>query len=103
MFLWLTGAGLYSFAQNYSQDCLDTRNCQKNIADIDSSSSVNIYSLSTIATTYQVSVDGKGIVDETQNVNGLASTVTVWTPSMGYAFLPFVKQVWLSLIGGGYE
>jgi len=74
------GAGLYSFFQNYSQACLTTRDCQSQITDIDSSSSVYIYSLSTIASSYQISVEGKGIVNEAQNVNGMASTVTFWSP-----------------------
>ena len=94
-----TGAGLYSFfmvsrdclisfadvsnagieTQNYCQDCIQTRNCQEQILNIDSCSScVYIYSLSTVATAYQVSVDGKGIIGEKDNVNGFGSTVTVW-------------------------
>lgn len=65
--------------QNYCQDCIQTRNCQEQILNIDSCSScVYIYSLSTVATAYQVSVDGKGIIGEKDNVNGFGSTVTVW-------------------------
>ncbi|KAF5387123.1 hypothetical protein D9615_001631 [Tricholomella constricta] len=75
------GAGLYSFFQNYSQACLDARNCQPQIIDIDSESVVHIYSLSTVASAFQVSVDGVGIVEESDNVNGFASTVTVWSSS----------------------
>ncbi|KAJ7771686.1 exo-beta-1,3-glucanase [Mycena metata] len=71
------GAGLYSFFSNYSQTCLDTRNCQNQILDIHNSS-VSIYSLATVASTFQISVDGKGIVDQADNNNGFASTMTVW-------------------------
>lgn len=39
---------------------------------------MNICSLSTVASTYQLSVDGKGVVKEADNVNGFASTLTVW-------------------------
>ncbi|KAF8078081.1 glycoside hydrolase family 55 protein [Lyophyllum atratum] len=74
------GAGLYSFFQNYSQACLNTRDCQPQIVDIDSDSIVHIYSLSTVASTFQVSVDGAGIVNQSDNINGFASTVTVWSP-----------------------
>lgn len=72
------GAGLYSFFSNYKQDCIATRNCQAQIADIDSQSSVDIFSLSTVATTWQVSVNRQGVVNEANNVNGFASTVTYW-------------------------
>ncbi|KAJ7168217.1 exo-beta-1,3-glucanase [Mycena crocata] len=77
--IFIFGAGLYSFYSNYSQDCLQTRNCQNQILNI-SNSSVYIYSLATIASAFQISVDGKGIVDQKDNNNGFASTVTVWRP-----------------------
>lgn len=91
------GAGLYSFfavrvsytldtlttahhrAQSYSQNCLNTRNCQAQLVNIDTASTgIDIYSLSTVATTYQVSVNGVGVINQSQNVNGFASTVTSW-------------------------
>jgi hypothetical protein len=50
------------------------------MANVDTASTgINIYSLSTVATTYQVSVNGAGIVNQAGNVNGLASTVTSWS------------------------
>lgn len=45
-----------------------------------SSKGVNICSLSTVASRYQLSVDGNGVVREADNVNGFASTITVWRP-----------------------
>jgi len=74
------GAGHYSFYDNYSQDCLDTNSCQTQIVNTDSGSSISIYSLSTVGTTYQVSVGGQGIVNQNANVNGFASTITYWAP-----------------------
>ena len=65
--------------QSYNQDCVSTRNCQAHIADVDSSSSnVNIFSLSTVASTYQLSVDGTGVIDQKDNIDGFASTITAW-------------------------
>jgi len=75
------GAGLYSFFQTYSQACIDTRSCQSQILNIDSTSSIGIYSLSTVATTYQLSINGAGIINQSSNLNGFASTVTSWTRS----------------------
>ena len=65
--------------QNYGQDCINTRDCQAQIADVDAISDVNIYSLSTVATTYQLSVDKVGIINQADNIDGFASTVTAWS------------------------
>ncbi|KAF8063611.1 exo-beta-1,3-glucanase [Lyophyllum atratum] len=73
------GAGLYSFFTNYNQDCLKTYSCQTQIANIDSTSSVSIFSLSTVASTFQLSVNGQGIVNQSGNRNGFASTLTAWS------------------------
>jgi hypothetical protein len=92
------GAGLYSFfvvslvllvcpnipvvtivQQNYSTACTATRNCQEQLMNVDRKSDVSFYSLSTVATTYQLSIDARGVIDQKDNVDGFASTVTVWT------------------------
>ncbi|KAJ3501572.1 hypothetical protein NLJ89_g9279 [Agrocybe chaxingu] len=78
------GAGLYSFFTNYAQTCLATSTCQSQLADIDSlsaSTGIHIYSLSTVGTTYQVSVNAGGIVNQASNINGFASTITSWSQS----------------------
>ncbi|KAK0458524.1 exo-beta-1,3-glucanase, partial [Desarmillaria tabescens] len=72
--IFIFGAGLYSFFNNYSQSCLATVSCQPQIADIASDSDVYIYSLSTVGTTYQVSVDEKPVVHHGANANGFAQT-----------------------------
>ncbi|EGO27229.1 glycoside hydrolase family 55 protein [Serpula lacrymans var. lacrymans S7.9] len=74
------GAGLYSFFKNYSQDRLASHSCQEHIANIDSTSSVVVYSLSTLGSIYQISMNGKGVARWGDNVNGFASTVTLWKP-----------------------
>lgn len=73
------GAGLYSFFQNYDQTCVSSVNCQNQIMDIDSTSSITIYSLSTVGSIFQLSVDEVGIINQSGNVNGLASTATLWS------------------------
>ncbi|KAJ4001473.1 exo-beta-1,3-glucanase [Lentinula boryana] len=75
------GAGLYSFYDDYTQDCLDTMSCQPQLLNIDSGSSVTIYSLSTIGAVYQLSVENTGIINQSDNVDGYQSTVTVWSSS----------------------
>ncbi|KAJ7261315.1 exo-beta-1,3-glucanase [Mycena haematopus] len=73
------GAGLYSFYSNYDQTCLTPENCQNQILNIDSASSVFIYSLQTVGTTFQLSVNQAGVVNQANNANGFAATLTSWT------------------------
>ncbi|KAJ7837009.1 exo-beta-1,3-glucanase [Mycena olivaceomarginata] len=75
------GAGLYSFFQNYATTCETPANCQSQIVNVDSTSSVHIYSLSTVGTTFQVSVNQAGVINQSSNLNGFASTVTSWSQS----------------------
>ncbi|KAF7317145.1 hypothetical protein HMN09_00449200 [Mycena chlorophos] len=77
------GAGFYSFYSNYGEDCLNATplNCQAQIVDIDSWSSVHMYNLNTVGTTYQLSLNQKGVINEELNPNGLAETVTFWSQS----------------------
>ncbi|KAF9567581.1 exo-beta-1,3-glucanase [Agrocybe pediades] len=75
------GAGLYSFFQDFNQDCLNTNSCQNQILNIDSTSSVTVYSLATVASTFQLSIGSKGIINQSNNPNGFAATVTVWSRS----------------------
>ncbi|KAK0458521.1 exo-beta-1,3-glucanase [Desarmillaria tabescens] len=75
------GAGIYSFFSSYSQTCLNSNSCQMHIVDIDSTSSVTIYSLATVASIYQLSVNNAGIISENDNVDGFASLTTAWSPA----------------------
>ncbi|KAJ7718670.1 exo-beta-1,3-glucanase [Mycena metata] len=75
------GAGLYSWFTNYNQDCLTPQNCQSQILNIDSTSSVSIYSLQTVGVTYSLSINGAGVVNQNANPNGFAATLTAWTRS----------------------
>ncbi|KAG8220629.1 pectin lyase fold/virulence factor [Butyriboletus roseoflavus] len=74
------GAGLYSFFQNFDRSCVTPLNCQQQIFNIDSASapSVTVYGLSTIGTTYQLSVDQSGVVNAHSNLDGFQETLTAW-------------------------
>ncbi|KAG1814274.1 glycoside hydrolase family 55 protein [Suillus subaureus] len=73
------GAGFYSFFQNYSQTCLTTNTCQAQIFNIDSASNVIAYSVSTVATTYQLSVSQNGVIRSSGNADGFQETFTAWS------------------------
>ncbi|KAF8584104.1 glycoside hydrolase family 55 protein [Ramaria rubella] len=74
------GAGLYSFFQDYAQTCIGSTSCQEQILTIDRASTINIFSLSTVGTKYQLSIEGRGLIAASKNGNGFASTVTSWRP-----------------------
>ena len=75
----LTGAGFYSFFDSYSTGCQSSQNCQSQIVNIDSSSTIGIYGLSTVDTTWQLSVNAQGVINRSSNPSGFADTVTAWT------------------------
>ncbi|KAJ7874928.1 pectin lyase fold/virulence factor [Mycena olivaceomarginata] len=87
--LWVTssedilvfGASLYSFYSNYDQGCLATESCQLQMVNVDNDSSVHIYSLSIIGTTWQLSMNDVPIINQDQNLHGFPSTVTSWSSS----------------------
>ncbi|KAG8900468.1 hypothetical protein FRC00_012760 [Tulasnella sp. 408] len=78
--VYVYGAGHYSFFSSYGQDCLSNWTCQTSIVKVNSdSANVYIYGLSTVGATYMLNVDGSGIIKQSDNRNGFASTVTIWT------------------------
>ena len=70
---------MYSFYSNYAQTCLDNATCQSQIFNIDRASTVSVYALSTVGTTYMLSVEEQGVIPASPNVNGFAYTATSWT------------------------
>ncbi|KAL8756253.1 MAG: hypothetical protein Q9184_004569 [Pyrenodesmia sp. 2 TL-2023] len=75
----LFGAGLYSFFENYRQDCLATESCQENMVSLDcGSEDVYLWGLSTKASTNMVTVDGRGVVPQKDNRSNFCSTLAVF-------------------------
>jgi glucan 1,3-beta-glucosidase len=97
--IFIFGAGHYSFFQNYDETCLNTTSCQSQIVNVDSASSIQIYQLATVGVVGELSVDQQGelaslvnsvdnalkktaaVISASANVDGIQSTVTVWTSS----------------------
>ncbi|KIO31552.1 hypothetical protein M407DRAFT_19489 [Tulasnella calospora MUT 4182] len=78
--VFVYGAGLYSFFQNYSLDCTATVDCQQSIAKITpDSKDIYVYGLATVGTTYMLNVGDKGIINEADNPIGFSQAVTIWT------------------------
>lgn len=73
--VFIAGAGLYSFFDNYSQDCLKTEDCQSNMLSIEDSSNIHIVGLSTIGVENMVTVDGKSAALDKDNRNTFCATI----------------------------
>ncbi|KAE8151947.1 pectate lyase superfamily protein-domain-containing protein [Aspergillus avenaceus] len=76
--LYVYGAGLYSFFENYEQSCLATESCQENMVEVDCSD-VHIYGLSTKASTNMItSNSGVGLVPQKDNKSNFCSTIALF-------------------------
>ena len=75
--VFVYGAGLYSFFDNYDQTCLDTSSCQENMVDIQGSTAY-IYGLSTKASTNMVSLNGTAAALDADNVNTFCACVALF-------------------------
>ncbi|KAK8080204.1 hypothetical protein PG997_008022 [Apiospora hydei] len=76
-------AGLYSFFNEYYQDCIDTHNCQDRILEVKDSTSVVIYNLFTIAAINIASgIDGTNVPQD-GNQHGFTTEISVWVPLPG--------------------
>jgi hypothetical protein len=79
----LHSAGLYSFFNDNLQECVDTRNCQTRILEVQGSYDVVIYNLFTVAAVNMANgIDGSYIPRE-DNQHGFTTEVSVWVPLPG--------------------
>lgn len=73
------GAGLYSFFDNYDQVCLQTESCQTNMVQVDRSSNVYLFALSTKASVNMVTDgSGSGLVKDSDNRSNFCATVALF-------------------------
>ncbi|KAI3317157.1 pectin lyase fold/virulence factor [Xylariaceae sp. AK1471] len=76
-------AGLYSFFNEYYQDCIPTHNCQDRILQVKGSTGVVIFNLFTVATINIASgIDDTNVLQE-DNQRGFTTEVSVWVPLPG--------------------
>lgn len=77
-YIYVYGAGLYSFFNNYDSGCLITENCQSLMVSLEQSEAIYVYALSTKAATNMVEVDQVAIVPQAPNTNGFCQTNAVF-------------------------
>ncbi|RJE25477.1 hypothetical protein PHISCL_02160 [Aspergillus sclerotialis] len=76
--LYVVGAGMYSFFENYSQKCVNSEDCQENMVEVDCSK-VHIYGLSTKASVNMVTAaGGQSLVPEDENESNFCSTIALF-------------------------
>ncbi|KAL4756197.1 pectin lyase-like protein [Aspergillus foveolatus] len=76
--VYLLGAGLYSWFSDYSQDCLDTENCQQRGFHIEESNDIWIYNLCTKAIVEMITPVKELVTLAVDNRNGFLSSILAW-------------------------
>jgi glucan 1,3-beta-glucosidase len=76
--VYMYAGGLYSFYEDYQQECLNTSSCQDNMVDIECSSNLWLYGLTTISTVNMVTVNGQSEALGSDNVNNFGSTLALF-------------------------
>lgn len=78
--VYIYGAGLYSFFDNYDQVCLETESCQDNMVSFENSQ-VHLFGLSTKASTNMLTVNGQSAALDSDNRNNFCATLAFFASS----------------------
>ena len=76
--IWSYGAGTYSFFDNYGQTCTPEQNCQKDINEIENSTNVNFFGLSSKASVNMMTSGGKGLAMDKDNRSNFCATLAIF-------------------------
>jgi len=77
--VFIYGTGLYSFFENYDQDCVTTNDCQRNMLSVQgSTSNVNMFAVSTKASVNMVTLNGVGTAQDSDNRSNFCATLAQW-------------------------
>ncbi|PNY22823.1 Glucan 1,3-beta-glucosidase [Tolypocladium capitatum] len=68
------GGGLYSFFNNYTQQCVDANNCQDNMIAVDNST-VHMFAISTKASVAMVTLNGQAAALDSDNRNNFCAAI----------------------------
>ncbi|KAK4164601.1 glucan-beta-glucosidase [Cladorrhinum sp. PSN259] len=81
--IMIHSAGLYSFFNEYFQDCIPTHNCQDRVLEVKGSTGVVIYNLFTIAIASIAGGIDDTNVPQNGNQRGFTTEISVWVPLPG--------------------
>lgn len=77
-YVYIHGAGLYSFFQNYDSSCLVSQSCQTHAASVELSEAVYIYALYSIGHTNLVMMDFTPLVPQGDNHNTFGQSIALF-------------------------
>ncbi|KAI6841775.1 glycoside hydrolase family 55 protein [Hortaea werneckii] len=79
--IFVYGAGLYSFFNNYSTACSNQGNgeqCQNSIFDLENSKDITVYNLNTVGTHYMLEINDQVSAIYSQNLDGFVDTIALF-------------------------
>ncbi|KAM0321647.1 hypothetical protein ACHAQA_010003 [Verticillium albo-atrum] len=80
----LHSVGMYSFFQEYYQDCLETFDCQERICEVKGSKDVVLFNVFTVgAVEVGTGINGGAIMQDDGNQRGFTTEISVWIPLEG--------------------
>lgn len=68
-------AGLYSFFENYAQDCVKTHTCQDSIVSIEGKNKLSLLNLNTVGSKSMIDIDGKPSITAVGHENPFVRTL----------------------------
>ncbi|TPX12378.1 uncharacterized protein E0L32_007025 [Thyridium curvatum] len=80
--VFVYGAGLYSFFDNYAQQCVSANDCQDNMVSLEGSS-VQMYGLSTKASVNMLTVNGQSAALDSDNRSTFCATLALFSTAGG--------------------
>lgn len=78
--VFVYGGGLYSFFDNYAQECVAANNCQDNIVSIENSK-VEMFGISTKASIAMVTLNGQSTAKDADNRNNFCAAIAAFESS----------------------
>lgn len=77
--VYIYGAGMYNFFNNYNQTCLATEDCQTSMVDLENNSALYMYNINTKAAVNMVVQDNtKVLALSADNSNGFCQTINAF-------------------------
>ncbi|CUS11856.1 unnamed protein product [Tuber aestivum] len=73
--LLIYGAGLYSFFENYAQECVKTHTCQDSIVSVEGENKLSFLNLNTVGSKSMVDIDGKPSIAAAGHENPFVRTL----------------------------
>ncbi|KAI0425937.1 glycoside hydrolase family 55 protein [Xylaria sp. FL1042] len=80
--VFVLGAGMYSFFNNYAQECVAGQNCQDNMISVENSR-VSMYGISTKASINMLTVNSKPVALDKDNRNTFCAAIAKYEGSLG--------------------